>query len=93
LYFTLSIFPNGTRNIIDEIASVLNANADPGTNPVYKHINKALKAVVTIIDYYRSFLTRIGSNDLQRNSQTDCVRVFLNMIPSKIMGTAIYYTK
>jgi serine/threonine-protein kinase ATR len=94
LHIILSGSPDDTRNIVEEIISVLNTNADPDTNPARSHINNhALQVVVAITEYCRKFLTRIGPNDLEKKSQADRVRNFLKMIPNKIMGIAAYHTK
>jgi serine/threonine-protein kinase ATR len=94
LHMILAGTPDDTRHIFHEIISVLNTNADPDSSSARNHINHyALQVVVAITEYCRKFMTRVGLNDVEKESQVKRVSNFLKLIPNKIMGIAAYHTK
>lgn len=94
LHMILVGTPDDTRNIVHEIISVLNTNADPDNISGHGHTNHhALQVVVSITEYCRKFMTRVGPNDVEKQSHVKRVSNFLKLIPNRIMGIAAYHAK
>lgn len=94
LHVILSCTTDNVHGIVSELLLVFEANAKPADQSgIGKMGHYSLQVAVSITEYCRKWLNRVGLKDLAKKSQVSRVNRFLQAIPSMTMGIAAFHIK